>query len=70
MDMITTYKIIHKLVDICFSDLFHIVIQQLNLIIINYSNSLVILILDFRASHKEWLMIGIHYLLILLMYQM
>ena len=42
MDMTITYKIIHGLVDMCFSDLFsYIVIQQLNPMVINYSNSLV-----------------------------
>ena len=65
MNIIITYKIIHGLVGILFSDLLHIVIQQLNLMV---TNSCVIL--DFIASHKELLMIGNHYLLILLMHLM
>ena len=65
-----TYEIIHGIVDVHFSNFFHIIIQQLNLMVINYSKSYVILVLDFIASHKELLMIGIHYLLIWLMHQM
>ena len=38
IDMIITYKIIHGLVDISFSDL---IIQQLNLMVISYSNNCV-----------------------------
>ena len=39
--------------DICFSDL--IVIQQLDVMVIIYSNSLVFLMLDFIASHKQFI---------------
>ena len=39
--------------DMCFSD--SIVIQQLDVMVIIYSNGLVFLMLDFIASHKEFI---------------
>ena len=63
-----TYKISYELVNIHFSDLFYIhsnSAAQSNA----YTETIqTVLILDFIASHKELLMIRIHYLLILLLH--